>query len=70
MADDLGDKADNSGAQLIKAYALLGEASAIVRTVGDGNVRLIAPYMDQKALAAMLRMAADSLDVPKDRTLQ
>lgn len=70
MADNLGDKADDSGAKLIKAYALIGEAAIIVRTIGDGDIRLIAPEMNPRALAAMLRVAADSLDVPEDRTLQ
>lgn len=67
---ELGDRADDTAAKLLKAYAMIGEVALIVRTVGDRDVRLIAPSASLKGLAAMLRMAADSLDVPEDRTLQ
>lgn len=70
MADELGDKADDTAAQLLKAYALIGQVALVVRTVGDADIRLIAPDANRAGLAAMLRMAADSLDMPKDRTLQ
>lgn len=67
---DNSDKADDTAARLVQAYGLIGEVAILVRTIGDRDVRVIAPDTKKAGLAAMLRMAADSLDIPKDRALQ
>lgn len=72
MADDFDkelDALDEAAGKWVKAAALCGELGMCIRSGGDFDVRVIAEFGREKEQAAMLRAAADRLDVPADRTL-
>lgn len=72
MSDDYAlelDAADEAAQKLIKAYGLCGELCIVIRTGGAADFRLMGEYGRGKEQAALLRIGADRLDVPVDRTL-